>query len=86
MSTRPQICRRTGLKWNIDKRSRHHFPSDTIASVDVSLHNPRCRGRLLACQLHWAKDLFPTFQLKRSPHTICIRSATEWCTSTPASS
>jgi tRNA-dependent cyclodipeptide synthase len=62
MSTRAQICPHTGLKWNVEKRSRPSFPPETVASFDVSMHNPRCGGRFLACQLHWAKDLFAEIQ------------------------
>ena len=62
MSTRAQICPHTGLKWNIEKRSRPSYPPETVVSFDISMHNPRCGGRFLACQLHWAKDLFSEFQ------------------------
>lgn len=39
----------TGVKWKVQKRSRERFPTDAIASLDISLHNARCSGRYFRC-------------------------------------
>jgi len=64
MSKRLKLCPLTGLKWRVARLSRRDWHADrSIASIDVSMHNPRCDGRYLDCQLHWAKPRFSAFEL-----------------------
>lgn len=59
-----EICPATGLLWNIEYRSRLLWQREgTAASFDISLHNPRCAGDFLRCQLRWARNLFETFEI-----------------------
>jgi tRNA-dependent cyclodipeptide synthase len=63
MSKRLKLCPVTGLKWRVARLSRRDWHADrSIASIDVSMHNPRCDGRYLDCQLHWAKPRFSAFE------------------------
>ena len=63
MSKRLRLCPLTGLKWRVARLSRRDWHADhSIASIDVSMHNPRCDGRYLDCQLHWAKPRFSAFE------------------------
>jgi tRNA-dependent cyclodipeptide synthase len=60
VSRRFSKCPWTGLEFRINSESAwRELPlKSRWASIEISIGNPRCRGRFLECQVHWSKPLF----------------------------